>query len=409
MPRPRNTVPTYRLHRASGQAVVSIPGRGDVYLGKHGTKESRERYARLVVDIAAARAPERRDALRYDTGPTVSEVCTAWLDKAERTYVNSSELGCYRPLLRRLNDLFGTSKASTFSAKDLRRLRDSLVADRRTRRSINRDVVRVRTIFRWCAAEELVPPTVAAGLGMLRGLRMGEDGVRESEPVRPVDDATLERTLPWLPPSLADFCRVLRLTGARPGELAELRPADLDMAGPVWWFKVPRHKSQWRGKERMVAIGPKAQAILRAYLERPIDRRCFLPRETWEERAAAREAARATPASCGNRRGTNRATEPRNRPGEKWETAAIGRALRGAIAAANVAAHAEAEKNGGPVLELPKWRLYQLRHSAATALRRTHGLEISANVMGHSSARLTADVYAERDLRQIADAIANTG
>ena len=44
--RPR--VPTYRLHKTSGRAVVTLNGR-DVFLGKFGTPESRRVYrARLV-------------------------------------------------------------------------------------------------------------------------------------------------------------------------------------------------------------------------------------------------------------------------------------------------------------------------------------------------------------------------
>ncbi len=43
----RKKIPSYRLHKASGQAVVWINGR-DLYLGKHGSRESREAYDRLI-------------------------------------------------------------------------------------------------------------------------------------------------------------------------------------------------------------------------------------------------------------------------------------------------------------------------------------------------------------------------
>ena len=36
-------IPKYRLHKTSGQALVQIRGKR-IYLGKHGTPESRERY-----------------------------------------------------------------------------------------------------------------------------------------------------------------------------------------------------------------------------------------------------------------------------------------------------------------------------------------------------------------------------
>ena len=40
MPRMSSSVPKYRKHRASGQAVVTIGSR-DFYLGRHGTKANR--------------------------------------------------------------------------------------------------------------------------------------------------------------------------------------------------------------------------------------------------------------------------------------------------------------------------------------------------------------------------------
>ena len=54
MPRPPS-VPRYRLHKPSGQAVVTIraPGgaRRDVYLGKYNSDDSRREYARVVADV----------------------------------------------------------------------------------------------------------------------------------------------------------------------------------------------------------------------------------------------------------------------------------------------------------------------------------------------------------------------
>ncbi|MCA9231188.1 MAG: hypothetical protein KDA57_11075 [Planctomycetales bacterium] len=47
MPRLSNSVPKYRKHRASGQAVLTLNGR-DYYLGPHGTKASRREYDRLI-------------------------------------------------------------------------------------------------------------------------------------------------------------------------------------------------------------------------------------------------------------------------------------------------------------------------------------------------------------------------
>jgi hypothetical protein len=46
--------PTYRKHKGSGQAVVTLNGR-DIYLGKYGTKASRDEYNRSIGEWLAKR------------------------------------------------------------------------------------------------------------------------------------------------------------------------------------------------------------------------------------------------------------------------------------------------------------------------------------------------------------------
>jgi hypothetical protein len=57
MGRPRLTVPSYRKHKQSGQAVVTLTdglgSRQDVLLGRHGSKESRAEYARVISEWEA--------------------------------------------------------------------------------------------------------------------------------------------------------------------------------------------------------------------------------------------------------------------------------------------------------------------------------------------------------------------
>jgi hypothetical protein len=50
MPRLVNRLPKYSLHKPSGQAKVRYGGK-DKYLGKYGTQESKEAYARFIASI----------------------------------------------------------------------------------------------------------------------------------------------------------------------------------------------------------------------------------------------------------------------------------------------------------------------------------------------------------------------
>ena len=48
MPR-QSRIPSYRLHKPSGQSVVTLNGK-DHYLGKHGPAESQTAYERIVAE-----------------------------------------------------------------------------------------------------------------------------------------------------------------------------------------------------------------------------------------------------------------------------------------------------------------------------------------------------------------------
>lgn len=49
---PAKRVPSYRLHKPTEQAVVTLSGR-DLYLGQHGSDASHEAYARAVAEWEA--------------------------------------------------------------------------------------------------------------------------------------------------------------------------------------------------------------------------------------------------------------------------------------------------------------------------------------------------------------------
>jgi hypothetical protein len=61
-------IPTYRLHKATGQAVVVLRGRS-VYLGKFGTPESRTKYDRVIARYLADRADPDSAASKSSAQP----------------------------------------------------------------------------------------------------------------------------------------------------------------------------------------------------------------------------------------------------------------------------------------------------------------------------------------------------
>ena len=87
-----------------------------------------------------------------------------------------------------------------------------------------------------------------------------------------------------------------------------------------------------------------------------------------------------------------RRRKPKTAPGEKYTKDSYGRAIDRGIEKAN-----QAIREAGGADEIPHWHPNQLRHNAATRLRREFGLETVRAVLGHSSSAVT-EVYAEMDL-----------
>ena len=375
-----HSVPKYRKHRASGQAVVTISGR-DHYLGPHGTKASRLEYDRRITEwLASGRSNSYgsiADAL------TVVELAADYVKFAKSQYgtAPNSEWRRVKLILRPLLDLYGRTAAADFGVLELKAIREKFIATGRSRGLINRDVGRIVRFFRWAAGEGRIPPTIPQALAMVPGLRKGKSEAPEAPPVLPVDDAIVDATLPHLPEVVADMVRFQRATGCRPAEVCNLRPCDIDRSGEVWLYQPATHKTAHRGKERTIFIGPKAQAVLLKYLARDPETNCFRPCDSEAKRRAAQHAARKTPLSCGNRPGTNRTRKPRKRAGESYVTQSYGAAIHRAC------------KRGG----VEKWAPNRLRHTAATEIRREFGLEAAQVILGHAAADVT-QVYAERDM-----------
>lgn len=82
MPSTPHRVPKYRLHKPSGQAVVTLGGR-DFYLGKHNTPESHELYRRRVAEWLNTGVHPSHDA---GNDIAVIEVVVAYCKFAKQYY-----------------------------------------------------------------------------------------------------------------------------------------------------------------------------------------------------------------------------------------------------------------------------------------------------------------------------------
>lgn len=329
MPRLNSSMPKYRSHRASGQAIVNLYGR-DFYLGPHGTKASKLEYDRLIGEWIAAGRPSVAPVRQSDI--TIVELSVTYRRWGEGYYRKNGKPTDTIFQIRRATELvcekYGRTAAAEFGPLAFQAFQASLIARGLSRKTINHFTSTVRRMFRWAVTRELVPAAVFQALVAVPHVPKDRTGARETPPVRPVEDVVVEVTLPHLPTVVADMVRFQRLTGCRPGELCLLRPLDVDRSQEVWRYRPVSHKTQHRDMERVVFIGPKAQDVLRPYLLRPADAWCFSPAESEKHRREARHAARKTPPSCGNTPGSNRKSRPKRRARDRYTNDSYNRAIQ---------------------------------------------------------------------------------
>lgn len=141
--------PTYRLHKPTGQAVVTIDGR-DRCLGKYGTDQSRDVYDRVVGEWLAR---GRQSGGGPDPGIVVAQLlapywrfATPYYQKNGRPTVEIAKLkAAFRPLKR----LYGRTSASDFGPLSLKTVREELVRAGLSRRHMNDQINRIKRMFKW--------------------------------------------------------------------------------------------------------------------------------------------------------------------------------------------------------------------------------------------------------------------
>jgi integrase len=237
-----------------------------------------------------------------------------------------------------------------------------------------------------------------------------------------VDDATVNTTLRYLNRHVAGLVQFQRLTGCRPDEAMSIRRPDIDVTGSVWLYKPQQHKTKHKGKERVIALGPKAQELVKGFFTDNAADYLFSPARYETERLAERAAKRKTPKFPSHmarnqtkRVGENRKRPPRVRYYRQSYLTAVERACDRAFPLpAELAPKKEASGKKESRREWwerltdaekeqvrewwreHRWFPYQLRHTVATEVRKEHGLEAAQVVLGHAHAKVS-EIYAKKN------------
>lgn len=246
-------------------------------------------------------------------------------------------------------------------------------------------------MLRWGVEQELVLAEVHAACKAVAGLRFGRSEATESERIQPVQLSDIAAVEPYVSRQIWGMIQLQLVTGMRPGEVRSICLADIDRSGEVWEYRPSVHKTQHHGRGRIVFIGRKGQDILRQFLKADPSARLFSAVDAERERNAVRRQNRKSPMTPSQAARAKKAEE-----NCRAESAYTKESYNKAITRA-------CEEAG-----IEPWSPNQLRHNAATEIRKTFGLDLARVVLGHSSMEVKA-IYAEEDFEKARTVIAKFG
>lgn len=405
-----NYRPRYRRH-CSGQARVTIDGK-DIYLGRYGTPESHDAYDRVIREwLEQGRQPVANLRLvaeqQVEDEITVAELLAAyWQMLKDDGFVdpedvkNDTHVGNFRQAIKPLKDLFPATPAAKFGPRALRKVRSMMIEKRLSCSTINARVNMIRRVFKWGASMEMVPVEVYQALATMDPIQRGQFPELDSRPVQPVAEADVVAILSHLSPQVAAMVQLQWITGMRPGEVSTMRWREIDRNGPteagvqLWIYQPAHHKTEHHGRERVIPLGLWCQELLAPFLKADPNAFLFSPEEAESDRRQKQRAARRTPMWKSHLRAQARAKgerESRDFAGF-YDVHAYRRAIERACKKAGVAV----------------WSPNRLRHSAATRIRNSHGIEAARVLLGHSSPA-TTEIYAQMDRQHAVRIMAQEG
>jgi integrase len=280
-------LPTYSLHKATGQARVWLGGKSH-YLGPFGSPESRIKYGELIAKHASGVPVDPLKPIgQADSGPTVTTISNAFLEHAKVHYCKNGkqtdEVACIRSAMGHLCTLFGHLPAKDFGPLALKAVRQRMIESTGkssgkplSRGFINRSVERIRRIFKHAVSNELIQPSVLVGLQTVPALEAGRTAAVDYAPRSSLPSEQIEAVRAIVNQRTKDLMDLALLTGARPGELCGLTGRMIDKTDDIWFAALDDHKTVHQGKARTLVFGPKSQEILRRYLVPDLDRRLFV-------------------------------------------------------------------------------------------------------------------------------------
>ena len=379
MPRKKSIVPIPRLHKASGQAYICIDGK-DVYLGKWKSPEAEQEYKRLVLEQHLTGTLKKNEVV-------INVLIAKYLEFVETDFKSRWEqvdgrIKRVTVALRPLAALYGTHRVEQFGPLALKAVREEMVrSGRLCRNTINERIQAIREVFRWGVENELVQETIHRALMAVKPLEAGRTAAVDHQPVPEAPMADVLKTVDHSHKILGDMILVQMDSAMRGQEVRLMRPCDIDTSDDIWIYTPYRHKTQHKGKSKIIPIMPDSQAILMSYLiakEKHPEEYVFSPADAMKLLSIQKRKDRKSKVQPSQQK--------RKAKGRKYLPCYTKDAYANAIE--------KAAKRAG----VPHWTPHQLRHTKATEVKQKLGKEAAQMLLGHADMK-TTEGYIDPDAK----------
>ena len=227
----REAKPWFR--KFDGWWYVEVSGK-QVRLAKG--KDNRPEAVKQFHILMAGNKPVSKETL------TAARICDLFLDHSEKEH-EASTYEWHKTYLQRFCDRFGKLKTSDLIPFHLTTWLDANPAWKGARRHAASIVKRA---FSWAKTQGLIPTTPFADFKIERGGK--RDRVLTADEQKEILAAIKDQRF-------RDFVFAMQDTGCRPGEVAKVTAADVDLTLGVWVLQ--RHKTAKKtGKPRVVYLTP---------------------------------------------------------------------------------------------------------------------------------------------------------
>ena len=387
--------PKFCHHKGTDRGYATDPRtKKEIWFGPWGLASTKQAYLRWVAELLSEEVTPR---VAPANEPVVADLVNAYIKHAVIYYRDpttgkpTSQLGVVKSALREL-DLYLEMKIKDFKPSTLVAVRAAIMhrdimpksegapKKKLCISSVNNAIVKIRQMFKLGVGWELVPVEIYQALACVQHLNWRTaPTLRNPDKIAPVPVEYFALIMPHLKPMYRAVLTVHLATGMRVKELCSMRWSEINEIEPGLWCYAPaEHKNSHRGDPRLIYMKTDLIDLMRSVRKPLWDKDAV-----WCQKGVGKSAGYSGMIS-----------------GDGYARAIEGAQLRyneGRVAI-NQGGRTDKKKldtTAAKRTPMTHWTPLQIRHTVATQVRRTHGLEGAQAVLGHSTLDAT-QIYAEK-------------